>query len=189
MEPQEWYYLTDCRGSLPYFEAKAKYIDQLKECLIDYTTLSKPERKRSSLRIKREWINFLGEGLHILAGIATDKEVERNDEHINRLEQSQAKFSHVAGEEMTIIKTTISSINSTMDKVSQNEEMLKNHMTVMEKETRDKVSKLEVASEQINTINEEIKIVLRSMKESQHSFELLLDDTSMPSKGISNFSC
>jgi hypothetical protein len=175
IEPQEWYYLTDCRASLSYFQAKAKYIDQLKESLIDYTTLSKPERKRRSLRIKRGWIDFLGEGLHILTGIATDKEVELNNEHINKLEQNQAKFLHVASEEMTIIKTTISSINGTMDKVRQNEEMLKNRMIVMEKQTRDKLNKLEVASEQINMINEQIKIVLRGMEESQHSFELLLD--------------
>jgi hypothetical protein len=175
IEPREWYYLTDCRASLPYFEAKAKYIDQLKESVMDYATLSKPERKRRSLRIKRGWINFLGEGLHILTGIATEREVERNNEHINKLEQNQAKFLHVASEEMTIIKTTITSINSTMDKVSQNEEMLKNHMIVMEKQTRDKLSKLEAANEQISTINEQIKIVLRGMEESQHSFELLLD--------------
>jgi chromosome segregation ATPase len=117
------------------------------------------------LRIKRGWINFIGEGLHILTGIATDREVERNDEHINKLEQSQAKFLHVASEEMTIIKTTISSINSTMDKVSQNEEMLKNHMIVMEKQTRDKLSKLEAASEQISTINEQIKSLARHARE------------------------
>jgi hypothetical protein len=65
IKSREWYYLTDCRASLPYFEAKAKYRDQLEESIMDYTTLSKPERKRRSLRIKREWINFIGEGLHI----------------------------------------------------------------------------------------------------------------------------
>jgi hypothetical protein len=48
-------------------------------------------------------------------------------------------------------------------------------MIVMEKQTRDKLSKLETASEQISTINEQINIVLRDMEESQHSFELLLN--------------
>ena len=113
--------------------------------------------------------------MHILIGTATDKEVEQNNEHISKLEQKQAKFLHVASEEMTIIKTTISSINNTMSKVNQNEEMLKRHMIVVEKQTRDKLNKLEVASEQISMINEQIKIVLRGMEESQHSFELLLD--------------
>jgi hypothetical protein len=142
---------------------------------MDYTSLDKPERRRRSLRIKRGWLDFLGEGLHILTGIATDKEVEQNNEYINKLEQNQAKFLHVASEEMTIIKATISSINNTMDKVSQNEKMLKEHMIIIEKETRDKLTKLEVTSEQISMINEQIKIVLRGMEESQHSFELLLD--------------
>jgi hypothetical protein len=175
IEPQEWYYLTDCTASLPYFEAKAKYIDQLKESLMDYTTLSKPERKRRSFRIKRGWFDFLGAGLHILTGIATDKEVEQNNEHISKLEQDQAKFLHIASEEMTIIKTTISSVNNTMGKISQNEKMLREHMMVLEKETRDKLTKLELANEQISMINEQIKIVLLGMEESQHSFELLLE--------------
>ncbi|PNF19597.1 hypothetical protein B7P43_G16826 [Cryptotermes secundus] len=83
MESQEWYYLTDCRASLPYFQSKAEYIDQLKDSLMDFTTLSKPERKRRSLRIKISWFDFLGEWFHILAGTVTDKEVEQNNEHIN----------------------------------------------------------------------------------------------------------
>jgi hypothetical protein len=51
--------------------------------------------------------------------MATDKEVEQNNEYKNKLEQNEAKFLNVASEEMTIIKITISSINNTMDKVSQ----------------------------------------------------------------------
>ena len=62
-----------------------------------------------------------------------------------------------------------------MIKVSQNKEMLKRNKIVVEKKTRDKLNKLEVASEQISIINEQIKLVLRGMEESQHSFELLLD--------------
>ena len=68
-----------------------------------FTTLSKPERKRRSLRIKSGWFDFLGEWLHILAGTATDKEVEENNEHISKLEQNQSKFLHVGSEEMALL--------------------------------------------------------------------------------------
>jgi hypothetical protein len=73
-----------------------------------------------------------------------------------------------------------------MDKVSQNEKMLKEHMIIIKKETREKLTKLEVTSEQITMINEQIKIVLRGMEESQHSFELLLDAFVHAEQGSSN---
>jgi hypothetical protein len=58
-------------------------------------------------------------------------------------------------------------------------------MIVLEKETRDKLTKLQVASEKISMINEQIKIVLRGMEESQHSFELLLDSFVYAEQGSS----
>ena len=175
LETQEWYYLTDCKPSLSYFKSKAKYIDQLNENLIDYTSANKPIRKRRSLREKRGLINFVGKGFHILFGTATDADVENSNNYISKLEAEQTKFLHIANDEMTIIKTTINSINSTILKVDQNEELLRNSMLLLEKRMGEEISELNVKYEQINLINEQIKIVIRGMEESQHSFEVFID--------------
>ncbi|PNF27436.1 hypothetical protein B7P43_G16883 [Cryptotermes secundus] len=175
LETQEWYYLTDRKSSLSYFKSKVKYIDQLNENLIDYTSANMPVRKRRSQTEKRGLINFVGKGLHLLFGTATDADVENSNNYISKLEAEQIKCLHIAGEEMTIIKTTINSINSTILKVDQNEELLRNGMLLLEKRTGEEISEIRVKYERINLINEHIKIVIRGMEESQLFFEVFID--------------
>jgi hypothetical protein len=43
------------------------------------------------------------------------------NKHITELEKEQKEFLHLSDERMTIIKTTITSVNSMLQKVNQNE--------------------------------------------------------------------
>jgi hypothetical protein len=81
-------------------KSKSRYIDNLKDLVAEYLT----NNQNSNLRSQRGVLNFVGE-------------VPRNyDRYINELEKEQKEFLLLAKEQMTIIKTTIISANSTLQK-------------------------------------------------------------------------
>jgi bifunctional ADP-heptose synthase (sugar kinase/adenylyltransferase) len=71
-------------------------------------------------------LNFIGEISKILFGTLTQSDAKSYNNHITELEREQKEFLHLAKEQMTIIKTTISSVNSTLQRVDQNERILGN---------------------------------------------------------------
>jgi hypothetical protein len=71
-------------------------------------------------------LNFIGEISKILFGTLTQSDAKSYNDHIRELEKEQKEFLHLAKEQMTIIKTTISLVNSTFQRVDQNEKLLDN---------------------------------------------------------------
>jgi hypothetical protein len=67
----------------------------------------------------------VGEISNILFGTLTQSDAREYNKHIGQLEKEQKEFLHISTEQMTVIKSTINSVNSTMQKVYQNEKMLK----------------------------------------------------------------
>jgi hypothetical protein len=75
---------------------------------------------------------------------------------------------------MTIIKTTITSVNSTLQKVNQNEKVLKEGLNKLLNYSSHKINELEGIGN-VNLINEQFLLIQRGVGESQHSFEILID--------------
>jgi hypothetical protein len=75
---------------------------------------------------------------------------------------------------MTIIKTTITSVNSTLQKVNQNEKVLKEGFNILLNYRTHKFSELEEIRN-VNLINEQFRLIQRRIDESRHSFEILID--------------
>jgi hypothetical protein len=67
----------------------------------------------------------VGEISKTLFGTLTQSDASEYNEHIGQLEKKQKEFLHISTEQMTVIKSTINSINSTMQKVDRNEKLLK----------------------------------------------------------------
>jgi hypothetical protein len=55
----------------------------------------------------------------ILFGTLTQSDARNYNKHITELEKEQKEFLHLSKEQMTIVKTTITSVNSTLQKVNQ----------------------------------------------------------------------
>jgi hypothetical protein len=68
-------------------------------------------------------LNFVGEKSKILFGTLTQSDARNYNKQINEVENEQKEFLHLSKEQMTIIKTTITSVNTTLQKVDQNDQI------------------------------------------------------------------
>jgi hypothetical protein len=71
---------------------------------------------------------------------------------------------------MTIIKTTITSVNSTLQKVNQNEKVFKEGLNRLLNYSTHKFYELEEEIGNVNLISEQFSLIQRGIDESQHSF-------------------
>jgi hypothetical protein len=96
------------------------------------------------------------------------------NKHITELERAQKEFLHLSNEQMTIIKTTITSGNSTLQKVNQNEKILKEGLNKLLNYSTQKINELEEEIWNVNLINEQFRLIQKGIDESQHSFDILI---------------
>jgi hypothetical protein len=148
------------------------YIDNLKDLVAEYLT---ENNQNSNHRSKRGVLNFVGEISKILFGTMTQADAKNYNQHITELEKEQREFLHLSNDQMTIIKTTITSVNSTLQKVNQNEKVLKEGFNKLLNYSTHKFNELEEEIRNVNIINEQFRLIQRGIDESQHSFEILID--------------
>jgi hypothetical protein len=120
-------------------------------------------------------LNFVGEISKILLGTLTQADAKNYNKHIVGLEKEQKEYLHLCKEQMTIIKTTITSVNSTLQRVSQNEKILKDGLNTLLNYSSQRLNELKVEAENVNLLNEQFRFIQRGIDESQHSFEILVD--------------
>jgi hypothetical protein len=110
---KEWYHITDCIAFEQYVKSKNKYIDDLRNLVNEYLTI---DNKPPGHRVKRGVLNFIGEISKILFGTLTQSDARNYNKHIYDLDKEQKEFLHLANDQMTIIKTTITSFNTTLQR-------------------------------------------------------------------------
>jgi hypothetical protein len=172
IKTKNWYHYTDCVALDQYLKSKNKYIDNLKDLLTEYMST---EMRNPNHRTKRGVMNFIGEISKILFGTLTQSDARDYNEHISELEREQKEFLHLANEQMTIIKTTISSVNSTLQRVDQNEKILDGGLNKLQNYSTHKFDEIKEEMLNVNLLNEQLRLVQRGMDECQHSFEILID--------------
>jgi hypothetical protein len=150
IKDKNWYHYTDCAAFEQYMKSKSKYIDNLKDLVAEYLT---DNNQNSNPRSKRGVLNVVGEVSKILFGTLTQSDARNYNRHITEFEKEQKEFLHLAKEQMTIIKTTIISVNSTFQKVNQNEKILKEGLTKLMNYSAHKFSELEEEIKNVNLIN------------------------------------
>jgi hypothetical protein len=139
IKDQKWYHYTDCTAFGQYMRSKGRYIDNLKDLVAEYWIDNTQESKRQ----KRGVLNFVGGISKILFGTRTQSDARNYNNHITELEKEQREFLHLSNEQMTIIKTTITSVNSTLQKVNQNEKVLKEGLNKLSNYRMHKINELE----------------------------------------------
>jgi hypothetical protein len=119
-------------------------------------------------------MNFIREISKILFGTLTQSDAKSYN-HISELERDQKEFLHLAKEQMTIIKTTIRSVNSTLQRVDKNEKILDGGLNKLQNYSARKFDEIKEEMLNVNLLNEQLRLVQRGMDECQHSFEILID--------------
>jgi hypothetical protein len=150
-------------------KSKSKYIDNLKNLVAEYLTKN---NQNSNHRSKRGVLNFVGEISKILFGTMTQADAGNYNKQITELENEQRELSHLSNEQMTIIKTTITSVNSTLQKVNQNEKILTKGFNELLNYSTHKFSELQEEIRNVNVLNEQFRLIQRGVDESQHSFDI-----------------
>jgi hypothetical protein len=85
---------------------------------------------------------------------------------------------------MTIVKTTVTYVNSTLQRVSQNKKVLKVGLDMLCNYGSQRLNKLKEEAENVNLLNEQFRLIQRGIDESQHSFEILVDTFIRGEQGI-----
>jgi methyl-accepting chemotaxis protein len=170
LEKKAMYHYTDCSSFTQYVGTKAQYIDDMKELVLEYL---QPEQQ--SNRRKRGVLDFVGEISKILFGTLTQSDAKEYNEHISQLEKKQKEFLHISSEQMTVIKSAIQSIDSTIQRVDKNEKLLRITILQLNEQVVNVSTWLQTEIEQVTTANAQMTIVERGVMECQHAFEILSD--------------
>jgi hypothetical protein len=165
MKDKNWYRYIDCVAFDQYLSSKNKYIDNLKSLAAKYLTT---DTRNPNHRSKRGILNLIGEISKIVLGILTQSDARSYNIHISELDKEQKEFLHLAKEQMTIIKTTNTSVNSTIERLNQNEKASDNELIIC-------LIILSRIRESANLLNEQHRLIQRGIDESRVSFETLIE--------------
>jgi hypothetical protein len=179
LEKKPWYHYTDCNSFEQYVVSKITYIDNMKDLVEEYM---KPEQQNN--RTKRGVLDFVGEVSKILFGTLTQADAREYNENINQLEKEQKEFLHIFTEQMTVIKSVIQSIDSTVQKIDKNEKLLRDSILQLNEQVANVSVTLQTEIEQVATANLQIATVERGFAECQRGFEILLETLVYAGQGI-----
>ncbi|XP_069685947.1 uncharacterized protein [Periplaneta americana] len=119
-----WFHKTDCEQGLTDIRSRKFGVQQLKVTLDEIIGPNQQRRKRSML-------GFVGETFRILFGTATEAEIETYKSKMDQMQAEQLKFLQLSSDQLTILKSSLISINETVTEVTLNEkEIIKNFETV-----------------------------------------------------------
>lgn len=158
LERASWYHYTDCNSFELFVSSKTEYIDNMEELVAEYLR----SEQQNSCR-KRGVLGFVGEIFKMLFGTLTQSDAREYDRHIGQLEKEQKEFLHVSAEQMTVIKSTIRSVNLTIQNIDKNEKLLKEAILQLNEQTTTVSTLLREEVEQVTTANVQIKIVEREL--------------------------
>jgi len=168
VQNETWYHLTDCHAFASYRRSKVKYVNQLKDIVSDYLS-------SQQLRTKRGVLDFGGDVLKFLFGTLTRPDARKYNQHITQLAQKQKDFLHISKEQMTVLKSAVTSFNITVQKVDKNEKFLADGLRRLNKMVVSELNKVQYEVDSVLILNENIHKVQRGLTGCQHTFEILVE--------------
>ena len=171
-ENETWYHYTDCEALNQYTQKKIQYITNLRNLIQEYM---QNQEYQSVKRNRRGVVNFVGEIFNILFGTMSHSDAKKYNEQISKLEQEQIEFLHLAKDQMTVIKSAISSVNRTVIQISANEVAFRKGLKRVASAVENTTNELSKEVRMVNYINENVRLILRGLEECQHGFEILLE--------------
>jgi hypothetical protein len=112
---------------------------------------------KNHLRFKRGVFNFIGEISKILFGTMDSEDALYHTEKISSLEKKQTDFLRLSKEQITVVKSTLRSMNSTLLAVSENEKILSRGIDEMVKHINERdgeIKEIFTANSMLLTVNE-----------------------------------
>ena len=165
-----WYSYTDCPSFRPYVSNRIRYLERLRDIVSDYVMY-----EPTSNRQKRGALNFFGNVIKALFGNPNYEDAQYYTEKISELEQDQRDFLRISKDQMLVIKSAITSFNSTIRNVQRNEKVLKEGLLKLTSHVNDLTVTLYDETQALAMISEHVIQIGRVMDECREVFELIIN--------------
>jgi vacuolar-type H+-ATPase subunit I/STV1 len=177
-----WVNLTDCLRITRYTDRKVRKVQELKELVRQLTRVEEKTPSRS----KRGVFNFLGAICKIMFGTMDSNDASYYAE-VSDLEKEELEFLSLSKEHVTVVKTTLRSLNSTLLAVSENEIMLSKGLDEMVKHISEhdgEIRDMFTGKSMLLTVNEHNMQLERALGECRREYDILIDAILNSQKGI-----
>jgi ribosomal protein L10 len=178
-----WINLTDCTKITRFINRQVKEIEELK-LLVRQLTRSE---ERECVRFKRGVFNFIGGISKILFGTMDSEDASYYAEKISSLEKEQIDFLKLSKEKITVVKSTLRSLNSILPAVSENERILSKGLEEMAKHINERdgeIKEMFTGASMLLTVNEHKMQLERALDECRREYNVLIDTIMNSQKGL-----
>jgi len=137
--------------------------------------------------IKRGVFNFIGTISKILFGTMDSEDASYYAEKISSLEKEQIDFLRLSKEQITVVKSTLRSMNSTLLAVSENERILSKGLDEMAKHINEhdgEIKEMFTGTSMLLTVNEHNRQLERALDECRKEYNILINAIMNSQKGI-----
>ena len=124
-----WINLTDCTKITRYIDRQIMEVEDLKSLVKQLTRIEDKDYSRFKIGV----FNFIGGISKVLFGTMDNEDASFYAEKISSLEKEQIDFLKLSKEQITVVKATLRSMNSTLLAVSENEKVLSKGLDEMAK--------------------------------------------------------
>jgi ribosomal protein L10 len=158
-------------------------IEDLKLLVRQLTRNEEGERAR----FKRGVFNFIGGISKILFGTMDNEDASYYAEKISNLEKEQIDFLKLSKEQITVVKSTLRSLNSSLLAVSENERVLSKGLEEMAKHINEQDGEIKdmfTGASMLLTVNEHNMQLQRALDECRREYNVLIDAVMNSQKGI-----
>jgi hypothetical protein len=131
--------------------------------------------------------NFIGGISKIFLGTLDNEDANYYSDKINSLEKEQLQFLRLSKEQITVVKSTLRSLNSTLLAVSDNEKILSKGLEDMGKliiKQDGEVKRMFTAPSMMLNVNEHSMQLNRTIDECRREYEILIDAIMNSQKGV-----
>ena len=178
-----WVNFTDCVRIARYTDRKIKEVQELRDLVSQLTSIE----DKTLYRSKRGVFNFVGGISKILFGTMDSDDALYYAEKVSELEKEQLEFLSLSKEQVTVVKSTLRSLNSTLLAVSENEKILSKGLDEMVKhisEQDGKIRDMFTGTSMLLTVNEHNMQLERALEECRREYDILIDAILNSQKGI-----
>ena len=179
-----WSNYTDCIKDIPHTYRQIQEIDNLR-VLVGQLTKNEDDPVQS--RYKRGVFNFIGCISKILFGTLDNEDANYYSDKITSLEREQVDFLRLSKEQITVVKSTLRSLNSTLLAVSDNERILSKGLEDMAKHINKQdgeVKRMFTSTSMMLSVNEHSVQLTRAIIECRREYEILIDAIMNSQKGV-----
>jgi hypothetical protein len=179
-----WVNFTDCTNSINRTDRLIREVENLQSIL---RQLMRNEDEFIHARNKRGIFDFVGGISKILFGMLDAENANYYTNKISQLENEQLDFLKLSKEQITVVKYTLWSVNSTLLTVSENERCLSKGIEEMAKHTDDQnkeIKEMFGSYSLVLTINEHSMQLSRAIEEYRREYEILIDAVVNSHKGV-----